>query len=134
MLKKNEFVTIAGIFLFIALGIAASGLPGNKQRNLKVLPQDISDEKLDSIMHTYNKALGVNCSFCHTPYNKSIPDSLNYASDENHMKEESRKMMRLTIQINKDYFYYDTLQQPEYLKVVTCITCHRGDPFPADLK
>ena len=134
MLKKNEFIAILGIFLFIALGTAAASLPQNKLRNLQVLPKDISDEKLDSIMNTYNKALGVNCTFCHTPYNKNIPDLLDYASDEKHMKEEARKMMRLTIQINKDYFYYDTLQRPEYLNVVTCVTCHRGDPFPADLK
>jgi hypothetical protein len=133
MVSKHQFIVSTGILLFVALGIAATRLPGTTPRNLKVLPQDISDEKLDSIMHTYNKALGVNCAFCHAPYDKNYPVSLNYASDENHMKEDARKMMRLTIQINKDYFYYDTAQRPEYLKVVTCQTCHRGNPFPADL-
>jgi hypothetical protein len=115
-------------------GIAATRLAPPTPRNLKVLPQDISDEKLDSIMNTYNKALGVKCDFCHSPFNKGLPDSLNYASDENNMKEVARKMMRLTIQLNKDYFYYDTLERPEYLKVVVCFTCHRGDPMPVDLK
>lgn len=133
MVSRQQFVTLLGMFLLVISGIAATRLPVGKPKNLKVLPKDISDEKLDSIMHTYNKALGVTCSFCHTPYNKSLPDSLNYASDENPMKKDARKMMRLTIQINRDYFYYDTLQRPEYLKVVTCYTCHRGDPFPADL-
>ncbi|HEY6502723.1 MAG TPA: c-type cytochrome [Chitinophagaceae bacterium] len=134
MITRQQFITLSVIFLLVISGIAATRLPQYKARNLKVLPKDISDEKLDSIMHTYNKALGVNCAFCHTPYNKNLPDSLNYEVDENPMKEDARKMMRLTIQINKDYFYYDTLQRPEYLKVVTCFTCHRGDPFPADLK
>src|SRR5258706_13492129 len=98
---------------------------------------------LDSFMHSYNKALGVNCDFCHFGNNRlasslikinSLHDSLNYASDANPMKEEARKMMRLTIQLNKDNFYFDTTRRPEYLNVVICMTCHRGDPMPADLK
>jgi len=133
MVSKQQIITFAGMILFVASGIAATRLAQDKPRNLKVLPRDISDEKLDSIMHTYKKALGVTCAFCHTP-NKNIPDSLDYAADENPMKEDARKMMRLTIQVNKDYFYYDSTQRPEYLKVVTCITCHRGGPSPADLK
>ncbi len=126
---KKGIITAALIVLFVALGIAMTKPP----RNLQILPQDISDEKLDSIMKTYNKALGVKCDFCHTPYDQKFPSSLNFASDANHMKTEARKMMRLTIDINKNYFRYDTLERPEYLKVVTCITCHRGDPFPANL-
>jgi hypothetical protein len=131
MITKLQLFTFAGLILFVGLGIAATRMPA-KPRNLKVLPQDISDEKLDSIMHTYNKALAVNCAFCHSPYDKNFPDSLNFASDEKPMKTDARKMMRLTIQINKDYFYYDTLERPEYLKVVNCMTCHRGNPFPAN--
>ncbi|MDP4263181.1 MAG: c-type cytochrome [Bacteroidota bacterium] len=132
MISSRRLVTLSGIVIFVTVGMAATRLP-NKPRNLKVLPGDISNEMLDSIMHSYNKALGVNCSFCHAPY-KNIPDSLNYELDENPRKEEARKMMRLTIAVNKGYFYYDSAQRPEYLKVVTCITCHRGDPMPADLK
>jgi Photosynthetic reaction centre cytochrome C subunit len=130
MITKTRLLTITCVVFFVVLGIAATSMPHKKPRNLKVLPKDITDEKLDSIMHTYNKALGVNCGFCHTPHHKNFPDSLNYAIDENPMKEDARKMMRLTIQINKDFFYYDTAQRPEYLKVVTCITCHRGEAFP----
>jgi Photosynthetic reaction centre cytochrome C subunit len=133
MITKQQLITFVSIVLFVASGIAATRLTRDKPRNLKVLPQDISDEKLDSIMHAYSKALGVTCSFCHTPF-KNVYNVLDYAADENPMKEEGRKMMRLTIQINKDYFYYDSIQRPEYLKVVTCITCHRGNPMPADLK
>ncbi len=132
MNPKRQFTTFFSIIVFVTLGIAATRFT-HPYRNLKVLPKDISNEMLDSIMHSYNKALGVNCAFCHTTY-KNMPDSLNYELDENPMKEEARKMMRLTIGLNKTYFYYDSTQRPEYLKVVTCITCHRGDPEPADLK
>ncbi len=134
MVTRQQFIALSVISLLVASGIAATAISGEKPKNLKVLPKDISEQKLDSIMHSYNKALGVNCAFCHSPYDKKFPDSLNYVSDENNMKEEARKMMRLTIQLNKDYFYFDTLQRPEYLRVVTCYTCHRGDPFPADLQ
>ncbi|MBC7948351.1 MAG: c-type cytochrome [Chitinophagaceae bacterium] len=132
MLSRHQLITCAGIIVFVVLGIAATRLPEGKPRNLKVLPADISDQMLDSIMNTYNKALGVSCDFCHSKH-KTIPDALDFADDGVKMKSEARKMMRLTIQINKDYFYYDTTRRPEYLKVVTCNTCHRGDPFPADL-
>jgi hypothetical protein len=133
MISKQHLITFLCIALFVTLGVAATRLPPNKARNLKVLPQDISDQMLDSIMHSYNKALNVNCAFCHTPV-KNMPNIFNYELDENLMKEEARKMMRLTIQINKDYFYFDSTRRPEYLNVVSCITCHRGDPMPADLK
>jgi len=88
---------------------------------------------LDSIMGSYNRALNVNCAFCHTPY-KLFPDSVNFEMDGNPMKDAARRMMRLTIQLNKDYFYFDSTRRPEYLNVVSCYTCHRGDPMPADLK
>jgi hypothetical protein len=133
MIHFRQLTAFTGIIFFVVFGIAATHLPKGAPRNLKVLPKDISDEKLDSIMNSYNRALGVKCDFCHTPA-KNIPGSLDYAADENPMKEEGRKMITLNIQINKDYFYFDSLQRPEYLKVVTCITCHRGDPMPADLK
>ncbi len=130
MVIKQKSVALSGMVIFVILGIAATHFP---DRNLKVLPKDISDEKLDSIMHTYSKALGVTCDFCHTAQS-NVPDSLNYASDQNPMKEEARKMMRLTIGINKEYFYFDSTRRPEYLNVVTCITCHRRDPMPVDIQ
>jgi hypothetical protein len=133
MTIKHRIVIPSAILGFVMLGIAATHRPVVPPRNLKVLPKDITDEKLDSIMDSYNRALGVKCDFCHAP-SKDKTNELEFARDDNPMKENARKMIRLNIQVNRDYFYYDTLQRPEYLKVVTCITCHRGDPMPADLK
>jgi hypothetical protein len=128
----NQFKVFGGILVFVIAGIAATSAPKPAHKNLKVLPKDISDRKLDSLMQGYNKALAVTCDFCHAAH-KDIPDSLDYASDEKPMKEEGRKMIRLTLQINKDYFYTDKSIKPEDIKTVSCNTCHRGDPFPADL-
>ena len=80
-------------------------------------------------MESYSKAPGSSCSFCHTEI-KTFPDSLDYASDENVMKENAREMMRMTILINKTYFYFDKNEMPEYLKTVNCKTCHRREPYP----
>ncbi len=112
-------------------GVAAINPPGKQERNLKILPKDISDEKLDSIMQTYNVALGVKCQFCHVTDNV-FPDSLNYASDAEPMKENARNMMRMVIEINKNNFWFDKSQQPVYLKTVVCFTCHRGEAFPPE--
>lgn len=129
MVHKKKIVTFSLISAFVILGVAASKPYYAKDRNLKVLPKDISDEKLDSIMHSYNIALGVNCNFCHVPM-KNIADSLDYASDIEPMKEEARKMMKMTIHINKTNFYFDKDEKPEYLHTVKCNTCHRGEAYP----
>jgi len=130
-MHKKKLVVLSVLIAFVLLG-AATSLPQKKERNLKVLPNDISDQMLDSIMKTYNKALGVNCNFCHTPDNGvSVADSVNCGLDYP-MKENARRMMRLNIEINRTYFYYDTASRPEYLKVITCKTCHQGHPFPPE--
>lgn len=115
----------------VTAGVAAVSFPKPKHKNLKILPQDISEAMLDSIMESYTKALGVSCKFCHVPL-KKFPDSLDFASDDEPMKENARKMMRMTIHLNKTYFNFDTATRPEYLKLVNCKTCHRGEPYPVD--
>ena len=131
MIVKKKFIIVTLLMMLVAGGVAAISKLTGKHKNLKILPNDISEQKLDSIMESYSKALGVNCSFCHTAV-AGFPDSLDYASDKHEMKENARKMMRMTIEINKTNFYFDTTQRPEYLKVVHCKTCHRGEPYPAD--
>ena len=131
MFIKKKIIVTAILVAIVSLGVAAVTAPKNKFRNLKVLPKDISDAKLDSIMQTYNIALGVKCNFCHVPV-KNITDSLDYASDKEPMKENARDMMRMVIDKNKKYFNFDNNQQPEYLNTVTCKTCHRGEPFPPE--
>ena len=120
---------MAFLMAFVIIGVAAVRLPLRKERNLKVLPKDISDEKLDSIMKTYTVALGVECKFCHSPV-IGFPDSLDYVLDKEPMKENARDMMRMVIDINTRYFYFDSTQRPEYLHTITCKNCHQGHPLP----
>ena len=129
MFHKNKIVAFSTLSIFVLAGMAAIKPVVQKDRNLKVLPKNISDAKLDSIMQTYNIALGVKCNFCHVPV-KNIPDSIDYVSDAEPMKENARKMMKMVIHINKTNFYFDKNVEPVYLNTVTCKTCHRGEPFP----
>jgi hypothetical protein len=133
MQYKKKIIVAGALCLFVLLGVAAVKSPDQKIRNLKILPHDISDARLDSIMQTYNKALGVNCAFCHVKprFNIGGKDSLDYMSDAEPMKENARKMMTMTFQINKTYFNFDNSSKPDYLlNVITCKTCHQGEAFP----
>lgn len=125
MLQRKLMIALLAISALMLLGFGAS-VP-NQAKNLKVLPKDISDEKLDSIMQSYNKALGVCCEFCHYKDDKGNTD---FASDKNPVKEVARNMLKMTIDINKEYFNTDKKLHPAYLNTVKCITCHKGDAYP----
>ena len=125
---KNKIVAIVGLVLFVFIGIAASKPAGNKERNLKVLPKDISDADLDSVMKGYSKALNVDCDFCHSE-NKAKTD-IDYASDDKPEKEITRIMMKLTAAVNKDYFDYTIVYKAGETMAVSCYTCHDGFPRP----
>jgi len=125
---KNKVVAIVGIAAFVFFGIAASKPPGTKERNLKVLPKDISNADLDSVMEGYSKALNVGCDFCHAE-NKAKTD-IDFASDDKPEKEITRMMMKLTATVNKDYFDYTIVYKAGEKMAVSCYTCHDGFPRP----
>jgi photosynthetic reaction center cytochrome c subunit len=129
MIAKKQITTLLVLACFVFIGVAAVKPSATKHKNLKILPQDISDQKLDSIMESYSKALGVDCKFCHIPF-KDFPDSIDFASDKEPMKENAREMMRMTILVNKTYFHFNKDEKPEYLTTVNCMTCHRGEAIP----
>ncbi len=137
MFNSKKTIAILILTAFVIAGTAATNAPQPTFKNLKVLPQDISERQLDSLMHVYNKALKVNCKFCHVKANDPFTgmptssDELDFSLD-NGMKESAREMIRLTIDINKRYFPDNKTIRPDHLlNVVTCNTCHRGNAYPA---
>ena len=135
MLHHQKKITLVSLVTLAVIATASSITPVGKFKNLKILPQDIPERKLDSIMDVYSKALKVNCDFCHVPPKQDMFNIANANQEmdfslDNDMKEKARNMMRLTIDINKKYFYTDSMVRPEYLKVVSCNTCHRGNTIP----
>jgi hypothetical protein len=92
-----------------------------------VLPQNISDEKLDRIMDDFCAALNVKCGFCHVK-NKET-NEWDYAADTKGHKKEARDMMRMTNDLNAKYFGVDLSEENPKL-AITCYTCHRGEEHP----
>ena len=96
-------------------------------KNLKVLPQDISEDSLYGLMHEFNMALGVKCSYCHMPRKDGkISD---FASDEIFQKEIARGMLVMTNDLNKNYFEAHR-KAGDKTVAIRCVMCHRGTPNP----
>jgi Photosynthetic reaction centre cytochrome C subunit len=100
--------------------------------NLKVLPKTLTGEQVHEIMHSWEAALGTECSTCHTADAKNIGPNgkprLNYADDSKPEKAAARLMVTMVDQINTQYVAkIENSGAP-----VTCGTCHRGhlDPAP----
>ena len=128
----------------VALGVAleASGIQATsdtaqgqrslhgKHSNLRILPTDISGEDIDKLMHGYEKQLGVPCGYCHEQNVET--KEINYASDENPMKQTARLMISMTSDINKKYLAQ--LGDRRYAQPITCGNCHRGRAQPPDFE
>jgi hypothetical protein len=129
---KNKAITLMGLAIVFFISLAAIAPLEKIERNLKVLPKDISNADLDSVMEIYSRQLNVACDFCHAT-SKTNPKDLDYASDDKPEKEITRQMMRMTAAINKDFFDYNIVYKAGETMAVSCYTCHDGFPRP-DLK
>jgi hypothetical protein len=96
--------------------------PQNPGASLKVLPPDTRVHGADSLMGEFRDALNVDCGYCHGG-DKPLQN------DVNPRKDIARKMILLVRQINANF--PGTGVFPVGNQVVTCYTCHRGDPHPA---
>lgn len=125
--KKLKVLSVLAAFIFI--GIAAVKQPVNENfKNLQVLPKNITTDSLDKIMDGFNVQLGVDCKFCHVKDKKA--DSLIFDKDDKPEKEITRKMMRMTMDINKNYFQFNEEVTAAKVQAVTCFTCHKAHPIP----
>lgn len=101
----------------------------DKPANAKVLPPDITADRLHETMDGYREALGVRCNFCHVGEDGKPFSAFDFVSDQLPMKNITREMIRMTNSINaqvKEVFKGGTETPVE----VTCTTCHRGSPIP----
>lgn len=91
-----------------------------KYKNVKVLT-DVSAAEFDRLQQAITNwvAPKQGCAFCH--------DTGNFASDAKPTKLAARRMMEMTRYINSAW---STHVQPAG---VTCYTCHRGQPVPAEV-
>ena len=140
MVKRSLSLLAAGFSLTVAAAFAQTpqtSQPGGNapaQRrpipsptNLKVLPKDTPGPQVIAIMHSFEGALGVECSYCHAK--DPATGRNNFASDSNPMKDRARVMMKMTSSINAEYL--SQLTDPKPTNSVSCGTCHRGMSKPA---
>jgi hypothetical protein len=96
-------------------------------KNLKVIrgKGEISAEHLLWMMNWgWSAELGISCSYCHVPGK--------WESDEIDKKDIARGMWNMRQQINKEIMPTITGKNYDKNPKVTCITCHRGKPVPAN--
>jgi tetratricopeptide (TPR) repeat protein len=124
------------VALVLAAGIAtafhsASAQEREEFKNLKVLPKDISEDELRSVMGQFTRALGVRCNYCHA-FRMGQQQGLDFASDEKDEKRTARVMMQMTHELNEKYIskLEDHSDPPIQ---VQCVTCHRGIAHPRQL-
>ena len=130
--KKKELV-ISALASTIAVSVVALPSASNEYKNLKVLPKNISSKDLSKIMiDDFEDGLGVSCTFCHAPEKDSL--KLDYASDAKPEKQIARRMMTMTMGINRRYFGLKHPLPGDSLLVVNCITCHNGQPRPGEIE
>jgi hypothetical protein len=126
---NKKAIVMGGLAAFMILGIAASQHP-YQFKNLKVLPKNISEKTLDTVMNEFTKALKVDCDFCHVKPADSTAD-WDMASDARPEKNIARKMIAMSNKINKDFFNATTKYGDENAVLeIHCITCHHGQPHP----
>jgi hypothetical protein len=132
--KKFTVTLFLAACVFLSIAASKPSLPKNNDgfKNLQVLPKDISKDSLDKIMDGFKIALGVHCDFCHVRNEEK--KEFDFASDDKDEKNIARHMMRMTMDINANYFNFESSTKPDTITVVRCETCHRGDPHPDEFE
>ena len=113
----------------ILLMIGGMAFAQNDFENLQVLPKDISKDRLNTIMKSWNQALGVRCNFCHVGEKGAPLSTYDFVSDDNKHKNDTREMVKLVRAINNDHL----AEMSGGKQVVNCRTCHGGLPVPRTL-
>lgn len=128
---RKQVVVILLLAGVVVVGVAALPSAAHQFRNLKVLPKDIDSKDLSRIMiDDFEDGLGVSCTFCHAQRKDSL--QLDYASDSKPEKQVARLMMKMTTGINSKFFKIRHAAIGDSILVVTCVTCHNGQPHPGD--
>ncbi len=99
---KKSLLIVLGCIICITTFQAFTVSHREEFTNLQILPKDISEHDLDSVMHHFSQSLGVKCDFCHV--RNEAGKKMDFAADTKPEKNIARKMMLMAIDINKNYF------------------------------
>lgn len=106
---------------------AVGGPAGSVYKNVQVL-KDVPVAEFTRLMASVTSwvAPTQGCTYCHVS-----GDDL--ASDNIYTKVVSRRMFQMTLDINKNWKSHVAATGPTGANGVTCYTCHRGQPVPANI-
>ncbi len=110
---RKILVSLSLAALLGGVAVYPSVVRADDAKNLKILPHDMPKAEIKKLMKSVAAALGVECEHCH--------NTDDFAEDTQ-KKEIARGMMKMTGQINKDFFKGE--------RKVGCITCHNGQKTP----
>ena len=125
-----RLLVIPALLLAAHTTVSAQGkFPPDSFTNLKVLPKNISQRDLITMMRGFTGALGVRCQYCHVGREGMPLDSFNFKSDDKRTKRVARVMIDMLNHINDEHLA-DVPDRPTPHVVVRCETCHRGVSRP----
>ncbi len=125
------FLVLLGGFVSATTAAAQGFQWPEKAENLKVLPEDLTGQRLRAVMTGFSRALGVRCSHCHVGEEGQPLSSYDFASDDNPKKGVARTMLEMLGDINERL---DSIDRSGAEPVnMWCHTCHRGVPRPHTL-
>ena len=129
-MKKTSLVILI-LVCVVALSSAYTKTTDPGYKNLKVLPKNITEKQMDSVMHHFSASLNVGCDFCHVKTTVSGTEEWDWASDKKKHKLVARDMMKMTNKLNDEYFPYSgKAEDMSTILTVTCFTCHNGNKEP----
>jgi hypothetical protein len=122
LLMTSSVRSVPGVVA--AVRSAQSATPVKKAseqfKNIQVL-KDLPADQLYPTMHFMADSLGIQCVDCHV----GVVGQVDGEKDDKQMKRTARKMLMMTMEINKANF-----DGQNGNRKVTCYTCHRGSRQP----
>lgn len=129
--SSGNSVLITAVLVLVA-ALASSATPSaqlpQKFTNLQVLPKDITQKELVPIMRGVALNLGIRCEHCHVGEGNDL-SKFDFAADTKPAKAVARKMLQMTMTLNKQLAEVGDPAAASAQKV-TCYTCHRGATKP----
>jgi photosynthetic reaction center cytochrome c subunit len=121
-LRPVALALAAAALLAVTSAAAQTARPLPPLENVRVLTGWDAAQVRDE-MRRMAEAVGVKCDHCHVQGN--------FASDEKRAKHTGRRMLELTVALNKEYFPTHTpAEGASRLGRITCYTCHQGAATP----
>ena len=128
---KRSFLVILSLALLVAVSSAFTKNKNPEYKNLQILPKNITERQMDSVMNHFTTSLNVKCSFCHVREETAGNEVWDWASDSNKHKLVARQMMTMTNKLNDEYFPYSgKAEDMSTILTVTCYSCHNGNTQP----